>query len=351
MKNSVFTATALALAVSFCFQTVWAETTILNFEPTATDPIVFATNESSENLQFNIGDFFQSVDKTQNYFYGNPNSTGTIYQSSLYGTSINFNAGANLSNNYAFTPAAASWSGQDSDSWDGFAISQANDTTTAGYGNQYSVCTGSGYNGSSTFAVGFYSAWNSTEDLSNCNIDLTGADVNGVDLKGFFVTNTTYAYQSMALGDSFSKQFSQADGDWLKLVIRGFDAEGDVVQTKDFYLAGFGSTNDSEVYEWRILDDWQWVDLDGWNDIALLDFTLDSSDKGDWGLNTPTYFAMDNLTWGTDAYIPPVDPGADVKIPEPSSWALFLLGLGGLAGIRYQSCQSKRRLQNRKEAY
>lgn len=350
MKLSFCTVIALIFCATV-INSVFAETTILNFEPSSSNPVVYATNESAEPFNFTIGDRFQNADKTKNLFYGNPNSDGSIYQSSLYATAIQFSEGAGLSNNYAFTPASASWSGIDSDSWDGFAISQANDSLTAGYGNQYSAIAGGGYNGSSTFAVGYYSAWNSSEDLSNCSIDLTGADVNGVDLNGFFVTNTTYAYQSMRQGDSFSKQFTAADNDWLKLTIRGFDSEGDVVHTKDFFLAGFGSTNDSDAFEWRILDNWSWVDLEGWDDIVLLDFTMDSSDVGDFGVNTPTFFAIDYLTWGADVKAPPVNPGADVKVPEPSCLSLLVLGLGAAVFFqrrtkKFDRCYSDRREMN-----
>ena len=54
------------------------------------------------------------------------------------------------------------------------------------------------------------------------------------------------------------------------------------------------------------------MDLSSLGDVTGLEFNVASSDVGDFGINTPTYFAMDDLT----------------VIPEPMS--ILLLGLGGL---------------------
>ena len=62
-----------------------------------------------------------------------------------------------------------------------------------------------------------------------------------------------------------------------------------------------------------IVDDWTWVDLTGLGPIVGLEFTMSSSDVGEFGMNTPSYFAMDN-------------------VPEPTTLGLLLLG--GLAVAR-----------------
>ena len=38
------------------------------------------------------------------------------------------------------------------------------------------------------------------------------------------------------------------------------------------------------------------MDLSGLGDIKELYFTMDGSDSGQWGLNTPSYFALDCLS-------------------------------------------------------
>ena len=52
--------------------------------------------------------------------------------------------------------------------------------------------------------------------------------------------------------------------------------------------------------------------------MSELRFGFDSSDAGDFGINTPTYFAIDNL----------------VTVPEPGHTLLIGLGLAALASGR-----------------
>src|SRR5687767_7461020 len=51
-------------------------------------------------------------------------------------------------------------------SWSGFTYSNKADSITAGYGNQYSAITASGYNGSTNYAV--------ANEYGNAKIRLTG---------------------------------------------------------------------------------------------------------------------------------------------------------------------------------
>jgi len=93
-------------------------------------------------------------------------------------------------------------------SWSGFAYSNMTDIITAGYGNQYSAIAGSGNAGSANYAVCFPSA----------EVKLAASG----KVSGFYVTNSTYAYLSMARGDAFSKKFGGETGndpDFFKLTI------------------------------------------------------------------------------------------------------------------------------------
>jgi Domain of unknown function (DUF4465)/PEP-CTERM motif len=215
-------------------------------------------------------------------------------------------AGGFVSRGAKFSNSFTDWGGGFT-SWDGWAYSQTTDTTTAGFTNQYSAFAGGGVDGSATYGVGFPGGG----DISGItNITLDGERL----LDGAYFTNSTYSALSMLDGDAFAKKFGGASGndpDWFLLTISGFDAGNAPTGSVDVYLADYRFADNSLDY---VLDSWQWVDLTGLGAVHSLDFSLSGSDVGDFGLNTPAYFAMDNL----------------VVIPEPASGALLALGLAAL---------------------
>ena len=100
---------------------------------------------------------------------------------------------------------------------------------------------------------------------------------------GFYVTNSIYAYNSIVNGDDYSGP-AFTDGDWFKLTITGVRNKI-ATGTVDFYLA-----KDKDV-----VVDWTYVDLASLGMIDGLFFTLTGSrTSGDY-LNTPAYFAFDDL--------------------------------------------------------
>ena len=169
----------------------------------------------------------------------------------------------------------------------GWAVSTMRDDTTSGFTNLYSAITGAGTapeDTSKTYAVG----------QQNAIIHLFGTS-KGKVVNGFYVTNTTFAHNSMRDGDDFAKKFGGEDGtdpDFFKLDIQKYSNGQLAPQTVEFYLADFRSEDDSEDY---IVNDWQWVDLTSLGNVDSLQFTLSSSDVGDFGINTPLFFAIDNL--------------------------------------------------------
>lgn len=161
-------------------------------------------------------------------------------------------------------------------SWSGFAYSNKTDKTTAGYANQYSAISGKGALNTNNYIIGY------------------GTDTivfnKNVDLDGFYITNSTYAYLEMLNGSSFSKKFTT--NDWFKITIKGYDNNKNKVNEQDYYLADFRFTDNSKNY---ILNEWRWVDLSLFKNVSYLTFQKTSSDVGTWGMNTPDYFCMDEL--------------------------------------------------------
>jgi hypothetical protein len=188
--------------------------------------------------------------------------------------------------------------------WSGWSVSSTTDTTTAGFGNQYSAITGGGAGGSATYGV----AYDFNPNDSYVNL------ASGYNPVSAQITNTTYADLSMTNGDQFAKKFGP--GDFFLLTITGYsglNATGAAVGSPvNFYLANFLGTN---AY---IVNTWQTLNLSSLAGSKSLGFALSSSDNnGDLGMNTPAYFALDNL-----------DLAPLASVPEPSIAILGLIGAG-----------------------
>ena len=198
-----------------------------------------------------------------------------------------------------FNNSYTDWGGG-SYSWNGFAYSNITDTKTSGLDGQYNAITGGGQGDSSNYGIGYYDNWASQPPT----ITLDTISVVG----GLYVTNNNYAYYSMLNGDAFAKKFGGGSGndeDWFLLTIIGKDVGGVTSGTVDFYLADYRFADNSLDY---IVETWEYVDLTSLGVVKSLEFSLSSSDVGEWGMNTPAYFAMDTV------------------VPEPATMALLALG-------------------------
>ncbi len=193
--------------------------------------------------------------------------------------------------------------------WSGWAMSTMTDTTTPGFANQFSAIPGSGANGSKTYAVGFTWGTDPPTDPKHPSDSIINL-ATGTRPLSIQVTNTTYAYLSMLNGDQFAHKFGP--GDFLLLTVTGYNSLNGVGQSVgqvDFYLANFLGANRS------IVNTWQTVNLASLAGAKSLRFGLESSDNDPtFGMNTPAYFAADNLA----------------VTPEPAAGMLALLGAVGL---------------------
>lgn len=211
--------------------------------------------------------------------------------------------------------------------WDGWAISSVVDTETPGFLNEFAVISGSGFDGSSNYAVSYkFEAGNP--------IQLLGAAA-AAPVAGFYVNNGTYPYLSMLDGDNVAKKFggeSGDDEDFFLLTIKGFLNGTQKTETVEFYLADYRFSDNSMDY---IVDEWTYVDLLPLGNVDSLSFVLTSSDNGDFGMNTPAYFCIDNLTT-TDVMVSTNDRRLDWRVevtPNPAqhqihiNWPVESVGL------------------------
>lgn len=255
------------------------------------------------------------------YYNGDPGTPSPIYG---YDGSFTTPQGATFGNTYN----RDDFGGGDVEFWFGWAYTNHTDTTTPGFNpmtfvleNQYSAFAGSGAGGSNNYGV----SSGNFDPLSNDNsITIPG----GQSFQSIDITNTTYAALAMRDGDSFSKKFggiSGNDPDFFTLTITGLSGgpTGTVVGTIDVPLADYTFGNNSLDY---ILDDWLTVSLASLVGADTLTFSYDSSDVGMFGINTPLYFAADNLVFGSSS---------SSTVPEPSSVVAMLI-VAAAASLFYQ---------------
>jgi len=192
--------------------------------------------------------------------------------------------------------------------WNGWAYSNVSDNTTQGWLNQYSAITGAGIANDDPLIPIYAITYVEQESV------ILFQDSSAHKVKGAFFTNSTFAALSLKYGDAYAKKFGGHDGndpDWFKLNIWGMK-DGEPTETVGFYLADYRFEDNSENY---IIQTWQWVELSSLGKVDSLMFALSSSDVGDWGMNTPAYFALDHLYVKPDASPFVAKPIDDIYLP------------------------------------
>lgn len=198
-----------------------------------------------------------------------------------------------------------SWGGM---YWDGFTITRSGDTTdwysttNDWVSNQWYSITGGGVkteNGEivadggiaqpdadAPFLVGYYGSDYPGATYEACNVMFN--DGKQYEVQGVYVTNHTWPYYSYTNGDGFARAFDQ-EGDYFKLIAHGINADGNETGSAEFMLASY---NNGQL---QAVDQWTWWDLSSLGMVDQINFTMDSSDKSEWGINTAKYFCLDKL--------------------------------------------------------
>ncbi|TXC76200.1 DUF4465 domain-containing protein [Luteibaculum oceani] len=209
---------------------------------------------------------FEDVLSGDSLLNGSESPLGTTYES-----------GSAIFPNYYDTAWGGYWS-------NGFAITNISDSSTGDFSNLYGNITGSGYM-SNSFAVAKH----------NSVIKIKGEAQNRT-VKGFYLTNTTYAYHVVKDGNQFSKRFGGDTGndpDYFRLVVKAYSQGILGADSVVAYLADYRFSDNQQDY---ILKDWEWVDLTNFGNADSILFTLETTDVGSFGPNTPYFFAIDDFT-------------------------------------------------------
>ena len=168
--------------------------------------------------------------------------------------------------------------------WGGFAQSRVKDADAANglFANQYAVFNDAAASGDN-FLIYYYDSYNEPCDIV--------VKQQGVSLRDVMLNLTTYTYASItneAIND-FARIF--VDGDYLKVVftgMRGNEATGVV----ECYVVDYRDGKREMTTEWT---NFSLANLgEGYDRVSV---TIETTDVGEWGANTPLYIAMDNLSY------------------------------------------------------
>jgi len=183
--------------------------------------------------------------------------------------------------------------------WSGFAYSNVVDTTDSSFTNQYASKPGGGFGGpGTTYAIAYG---------NGAAIDLPmPATVSGLQ-----IANTTYAFGVMAFPDPNNFSTPLGPNGWFATTATG-KLGTTTTGSATFFLADLRGASPP-----GILATWAWFDLASLGTVDRIEFSFDGSDRHPtFGLNTPAYFAMDNLTVSA--------------VPEPAT--VTLLAVAALVG-------------------
>ncbi len=242
---------------------------------------------------------------------------------------------ATFKSSFSVSPSYNYWS-------KGFAISNSTDSVTSGFANLYSSANGKGAKNSSNYAV----------SNGNGGIKLDLINDAHISAKGISLNNSTYAYFSMKNGDGFAKKFGGVSGndtDYFRIIFKGYYLNKLTPDSVVFYLADFRNPDNSKDY---LLKDWVYADLSKLGDkVDSISFQLESSDVGQFGMNTPAFFCIDNVEYKTTTSVNKVDKNNAVKIyPNPSTENIYVNYEDNFSFINIVNLQGKTILQSNQKS-
>ena len=194
----------------------------------------------------------------------------------------------------------ASWGGY---YWDGFCPAIGGDQTDYGqpgssgtWTTNFGGCMAGGgcvinADGSVTadpnqpYFVAYYSSW-AYEGPSNQVMFMDKDGNTTFEPVGVYVCNHPWPYYGCEHGDGFGRPF--VEGDYFELTAHGVAADGGET-TVSMNLVEFVNG------ELHAANDWTFFDLSSLGEVESVYFTLNSTDVGDYGMNTAAYFCMDKF--------------------------------------------------------
>ena len=190
-------------------------------------------------------------------------------------------------------------------SWEGFTLSTVAQDTA----NVFGCVANGGLAGVRTpYVIGYYSEWVSASQGYSSNI----IDFNGEYYPEYvYICQNSNTHKAITQGEFNARAFTPQDT--LALTIQALDSTMQPTATITYYLAVNGTKNEG----------WNKVSLSSLGKTSRLSFSMTTTDIGDFGANTPLYFALDGLTINTE--MPTALPNSPIT-SSPNSQKIWCNG-------------------------
>jgi hypothetical protein len=215
-------------------------------------------------------------------------------------------------------------------SWNGFAYTNETDATTLSYTNEFSSAHGEGVWSSESYAVSYIMGdWmNDYHPVpSAMKIDTESAPE---EIPGMFISLNAYSSLYMADND-----FYPNGEHWLRLHIAAYSTSTWYATSADILLADYRFDNSNLDFK---MEDWAYIDLSWADGTDSLLFYIYSSDAGEYGVNTPAYFCIDNVGEECPIGIPQLETEilGDYFIQSGSSANISAFARGGVQPYTFE---------------
>lgn len=168
-------------------------------------------------------------------------------------------------------------------SWEGFTLSKVSQDTA----NVFGCAANGGMGGKGTpYVIGYYSDWVSETQGYSSNIILFDQEYYP---EYVYICQNSNTKEAITNGGIFNAR-AFTEKDTLALIICGLDSNMLEEKKVVYHLAVDGKKNDG----------WEKVSLESLGKTSGLSFHMTTTDMGQFGANTPMYFALDALTINTD---------------------------------------------------
>lgn len=167
-------------------------------------------------------------------------------------------------------------------SWEGFTMSKVSQDTA----NVFGCAANGGLAGVGTpYVIGYYSDW---------ILETKGFSSNIILFDQAYYPEYVYICQNSNTMEAITKGMFNAraftENDTLALIISTLNSNLEEIESITYFLAVDGTKNSG----------WVKVPLTALNQAMGLSFRMTTTDIGEYGANTPMYFALDGLTVNTE---------------------------------------------------